>query len=150
MKRHITALALGAALLLQGCASREGFEARMHQYVGKPEAEVIAALGVPVRSFQVGNRSFVQYERRLVTARCPAWLGLGRRRQRPDLAMRHDIRDRGRARRQLHQPRQRLHRHAAAVGHRAREQKRRARQDVRKASGCSAWRERLRPTCAGA
>jgi hypothetical protein len=74
MKRTITALALGGALLLQGCATREGFEARMHQYVGKPEADLIASLGVPVRSFQVGNRSFVQYERRLVTADAlPGW-----------------------------------------------------------------------------
>jgi hypothetical protein len=76
MARRMTAmvLALGGALLLQGCASRQGFEARMHQYVGQPEANLIAALGVPVRSFQVGNRSFLQYERRLVTADAlPGW-----------------------------------------------------------------------------
>lgn len=76
MARKMTALvaALGGALLLQGCATRSGFEARMGQYVGKSEADLVAALGVPVRSFQVGNRSFVQYERRFVTADAgPGW-----------------------------------------------------------------------------
>ncbi|MBR0649017.1 hypothetical protein GXW78_05035 [Roseomonas terrae] len=66
--------ALGGTLLLQGCATRQGFEARMGQYVGKPEADLVAALGVPVRSFNVGNRSFLQYERRFVTADAgPGW-----------------------------------------------------------------------------
>lgn len=68
------AVALGGALLLQGCATRSGFEARMGQYVGRSEADLVAALGVPVRSFQVGNRSFLQYERRFVTADAgPGW-----------------------------------------------------------------------------
>ena len=76
MARKMTALvaALGGALLLQGCATRSGFEARMGQYVGRSEADLVAALGVPVRTFQVGNRSFVQYERRFVTADSgPGW-----------------------------------------------------------------------------
>ena len=70
----VTALALGSALLLQGCATRQGFEARMGQYVGRSEADLVAALGVPVRSFQVQNRTFLQYERRFVTAdSIPGW-----------------------------------------------------------------------------
>ncbi|MEO3474103.1 hypothetical protein AAFN86_19705 [Roseomonas sp. CAU 1739] len=76
MARGISAAAaaLCGVLLLQGCATRSGFEARMGQYVGRSEADLVAALGVPVRSFQVGNRSFVQYERRLITAdRGPGW-----------------------------------------------------------------------------
>jgi len=68
------AVALGGALLLQGCATRQGFEQRMGAYVGKPEADLVAALGVPVRSFQAGNRTFLQYERRRVTADVgPGW-----------------------------------------------------------------------------
>ncbi len=76
MARRMTflAVALGGALLLQGCATRSGFEARMGQYVGRSEADLIAALGVPVRNFQVGNRTFLQYERRFVTADSgPGW-----------------------------------------------------------------------------
>jgi hypothetical protein len=70
----VLAAALGGVLLVQGCASRAGFEARMGQYVGKPEADLVAALGVPVRSFQAGNRTFLQYERRFVTADAgPGW-----------------------------------------------------------------------------
>ncbi|CAH0267007.1 hypothetical protein [Roseomonas sp. CECT 9278] len=76
MARGLTAiaLALGSALLVQGCATRQGFEARMGRYVGQPEADLVASLGVPVRSFQAGNRSFLQYERRMVTADVlPGW-----------------------------------------------------------------------------
>ncbi|MBW6397419.1 hypothetical protein KPL78_06125 [Roseomonas sp. HJA6] len=68
------AVALGGGLLLQACATREGFEARMGQYVGRSETDLVAALGVPVRSFQAGNRTFLQYERRFVTADSgPGW-----------------------------------------------------------------------------
>ena len=76
MARRMTAvaLALGGALLLQGCETRSGFEARMGQYVGRTEAQLVSSLGVPVRSFQVGNRTFLQYERRLITADAgPGW-----------------------------------------------------------------------------
>lgn len=76
MARGMTAVAvaLGGFLLLQGCATRQGFEARMGQYVGRPEQDLVASLGVPVRSFQVGNRNFLQYERRHITAEAgPGW-----------------------------------------------------------------------------
>ncbi len=76
MARRMTglAVALGGALLLQGCASREGFEARMGQYVGRSETDLVASLGVPLRSFQAGNRTFLQYERRSITADAgPGW-----------------------------------------------------------------------------
>lgn len=68
------AAALGGVLLLQGCASRQGFEARMQTYVGRSESDLVAALGVPIRSFQAGNRTFLQYERRRITADAgPGW-----------------------------------------------------------------------------
>ena len=76
MARKIAALGvvLGGALLLQACESRQGFEARMGQYVGQPEANLVASLGVPLRSFQAGNRTFLQYERRSITADAgPGW-----------------------------------------------------------------------------
>ena len=68
------ALILCGALLLPGCATREGFERRMGAYVGRSEGDLVASLGVPARSFQVGNRRFLQYERRRVLAESyPGW-----------------------------------------------------------------------------
>lgn len=64
-------LATGLALLaLGGCAfqTEAGFDARMSSLVGRPEAELVASLGVPVRTYDVGAQRFLQYEsRRLVT-----------------------------------------------------------------------------------
>jgi hypothetical protein len=65
---------LCTALLLQGCATREGFERRMSAYVGGSEADLVASLGVPVRTYQVENRRFLQFERRRVLASStPGW-----------------------------------------------------------------------------
>ncbi|MDT8332928.1 hypothetical protein RQ831_17880 [Roseomonas gilardii] len=65
---------LAGVLLLGACATRQGFEQRMNAYVGRPEADLVASLGVPVRTFEAGNRRFLQYERRRVTADAtPGW-----------------------------------------------------------------------------
>jgi len=58
-----------AFLALSGCATRTtaSFDARMAGLVGRPEVEVITALGVPVRTYDVSGHRFLQYEsRRLV------------------------------------------------------------------------------------
>jgi hypothetical protein len=65
-------LACGTLFLLGGCAvpTTAAFDARMSGLIGHPEAEVVAALGVPVRTHEAGGQRFLQYEsRRLVT--CP-------------------------------------------------------------------------------
>jgi hypothetical protein len=61
-------------MLTAGCATRQGFEQRMGAYVGRSETQLVEALGVPLRTFDVGNRRFVQYERRRITAdAAPGW-----------------------------------------------------------------------------
>jgi hypothetical protein len=64
-------LALAVALLLlTGCAlpTVEGFTAAMSRFVGASEADLVAGLGVPVRTYEAGGRLFLQYEeQRVVT-----------------------------------------------------------------------------------
>lgn len=61
-------LAALAALTLSACATREGFVARQSALVGQSEAELVATLGVPARTYDVEGRRFLQYEdRRLVS-----------------------------------------------------------------------------------
>lgn len=68
------AATLGAALLLQACETRQGFERRMGVYVGRTEAELVASLGVPARTYDVGNIRFLQYERRrILVDSYPGW-----------------------------------------------------------------------------
>ena len=60
-----------AALLasLCGCAvpTTAAFDARVAGLIGRPEAEIVAQLGVPVRTHEAGGQRFLQYEsRRLV------------------------------------------------------------------------------------
>ena len=73
-KEAMAAMMLCGALLLPACATREGFERRMGAYVGRSEGDLVASLGVPARTFQAGNRRFLQYERRRVLAESyPGW-----------------------------------------------------------------------------
>jgi len=61
-------LAAVAALSLSACATREGFEARQSALIGRSEAELVATLGVPARTYDAEGRRFLQYEdRRLVS-----------------------------------------------------------------------------------
>ena len=62
MKRPL--LAIFAALSLSACATREGFVARQTALVGHSEAELVATLGVPARTYDVEGRRFLQYEDR--------------------------------------------------------------------------------------
>lgn len=57
-----------AALALSACATREGFDARTSALVGRSEVDLVAALGVPARTYDAEGRRFLQYEeRRLIT-----------------------------------------------------------------------------------
>jgi hypothetical protein len=71
MTRHWIGTSLRPAALLlalAGCATSAGFESRMHAYVGRSEADLVASLGVPARVYQTEGRRFLQYERRKVVA----------------------------------------------------------------------------------
>ncbi len=43
-------------------ATPQAFDARMSGFVGRPEAEVVAALGVPSRTYEGDGRRLLQYE----------------------------------------------------------------------------------------
>jgi hypothetical protein len=53
-----------AVALMAACtrATPEAFDARMRGFVGGPEAEVVAALGVPNRSLEADGRRLLQYD----------------------------------------------------------------------------------------
>lgn len=53
-----------ALALLGACGSRtpEAFDQRMMSYVGRPEAELVAGLGVPSRSYEADSRRLLQWD----------------------------------------------------------------------------------------
>jgi hypothetical protein len=55
---------LAALALLSACASRtpEAFDQRMTPYIGRPEAELVAGLGVPSRSYEADGRRLLQWD----------------------------------------------------------------------------------------
>ena len=63
---RMSRLALPAVLaLLSACAFTAGpedFDRRMSTYVGRPEAELVAGLGVPSRAHEVEGRRLLAYE----------------------------------------------------------------------------------------
>lgn len=68
MKRHFLGLAIAGGLLA-GCATQAGFDQRMSAFVGRSEGDLVAALGVPARTYQTPEgRRFIQFERRRVQA----------------------------------------------------------------------------------
>ena len=71
-----------ALALLAGCAASPGpedFDRRMSAYVGRPEADLVAGLGVPSRTYEAEGRRLLAFEF-TSTAASPAivpGLGLG-------------------------------------------------------------------------
>lgn len=51
-------------LVASGCATGPTLEQRLLPLVGKSEGELVAALGVPERTYEVEGRKFLQYEER--------------------------------------------------------------------------------------
>lgn len=51
------------ALLLAGCATGPSLQTRMISYIGAPESQLIATLGVPDRQITVGGVSYLAYVR---------------------------------------------------------------------------------------
>lgn len=49
-------------LLLAGCATGPGIEARLAPFIGQTEAALVAGLGVPTRTHEVDGLRFLQYE----------------------------------------------------------------------------------------
>lgn len=65
-------------LLLAACAQGPTLAERLSPLVGRSEAELVAELGVPVRTYDVEGRRFLQFEQRRtvpVGAPDPFWGG---------------------------------------------------------------------------
>ena len=55
---------LSAAAALAGCAVGPTLEQRMLPFVGRSEGDLVAALGVPVRTYEADDRKFLTFEER--------------------------------------------------------------------------------------
>ncbi len=51
-------------LLLAACATGPSLQERLAPFVGRSEGDLVAALGVPTRTYQADGRKFLQYEQR--------------------------------------------------------------------------------------
>jgi hypothetical protein len=54
-------------LLLGACATEPPLEARLQPLVGRSEAELVTAFGVPAQTYEAGGERFLQYEERTST-----------------------------------------------------------------------------------
>ncbi|NOG72937.1 hypothetical protein HJG45_21455 [Roseicella sp. DB1501] len=74
--------ALLLPLLLGACATEPPIEVRLQPFIGKTEAELVQALGVPNGTFETGGERFLQYDERTSTVYPgdPYWGGFGYRR----------------------------------------------------------------------
>jgi hypothetical protein len=55
-------------LLLAACAQGPGLSERLSTWVGRSEGDLVAEFGVPVRTYEVEGRRFLQYEQRRTVA----------------------------------------------------------------------------------
>lgn len=54
--------------LLAGCATGPTLQQRLATFIGRSEGELVAELGVPVRSYETDGRRFLQFERERTVA----------------------------------------------------------------------------------
>jgi hypothetical protein len=60
----IRLLPLAIPALLAACATGPTLEQRLSTFVGRSEGDLVAALGVPNRTYEVEGRRFLQFEQR--------------------------------------------------------------------------------------
>jgi hypothetical protein len=65
MRRSVLGCSLAAlAATAAGCATGPTLEQRLQPFVGRGEADLVAALGVPERTYEVEGRKFLTFEDR--------------------------------------------------------------------------------------
>lgn len=62
MRRFLLALPL--ALLLAACETGPTLDQQLGTFIGRSEGDLVAALGVPTRTFETDGRRFLQFESR--------------------------------------------------------------------------------------
>lgn len=62
MRRLVSVCSL--AIAAAGCATGPTLEQRMLPFIGRSEGDLVAALGVPVRTHQADDRTFLTFEER--------------------------------------------------------------------------------------
>jgi hypothetical protein len=69
---HVTAMLRRALLLLPlilaACAQGPGLQERLSAWIGRSEGDLVAEFGVPVRTYDVEGRRFLQFEQRRTVA----------------------------------------------------------------------------------
>jgi hypothetical protein len=60
----MTVLRLAPLLLLAACAQGPGLGERLSTFVGRSEGDLVAELGVPLRTHEADGRRFLQFEQR--------------------------------------------------------------------------------------
>jgi hypothetical protein len=74
-------------LLLGACAVGPSLQQRLSAYIGRSEGDLVADLGVPVRSYETEGRRFLQFEQQsTVAVSQPDPFMYGRYRYRPWMA----------------------------------------------------------------
>jgi hypothetical protein len=64
MMRSALGSSLAAATVLAGCATGPTLEQRMLPLIGQSDVNLVAALGVPVRTYEADGRKFLTFEER--------------------------------------------------------------------------------------
>jgi hypothetical protein len=69
--------ALLLALLAAGCAQGPSLQERLSAWIGRGEGDLVAAFGVPVRTYEVEGRRFLEFEqnRSVPIAQPDPWFG---------------------------------------------------------------------------
>jgi hypothetical protein len=68
LRRALLLLPLLLPLLLAACAQGPGLQERLSVWIGRGEGDLVAEFGVPVRTYEVEGRRFLQFEQRRTVA----------------------------------------------------------------------------------
>jgi hypothetical protein len=80
MRRFVSVCSLATVAAAAGCATGPTLEQRMVPFIGRSEGDLVATLGVPVRTYEADDRKFLTFEERrsyIVAGSYPLYPGYG-------------------------------------------------------------------------